>query len=198
MKAQNIQQVLCLAFAVAVVIPVVPVQAQSTPPPFVARGLPGPAHRALDPLVGDWDVTMTLYAAMGSPEKPFTAKLTTHREWIAEGHYLRDVTRGANYYRQATLGYSNMDRRYEWVTQDAVNANMMIYLGAPGSGPSHPISMVGTFTDQGILGEASVGKAIGQRTVITIQDPDHHQIDLYFTPPDSTERLVDRKVYVRR
>jgi hypothetical protein len=166
--------------------------------PLVERGLPGEGHKLLEPLVGDWVVTMTLYAAMGSPEKPYTAKLTTHREWIAGGRYLRDVTEGESFYRQGTLGYSNMDRRYEWVTQDAINTNMMIFLGIPGSGPQIPITMIGSFTDQGILGDSVAGQLVGQRTVIAIQDDDHHRIDLYLTPPGGEERLVDRKVFIRK
>jgi uncharacterized protein DUF1579 len=186
-------------FAVAVVLAASSVTAQNGggKPPLVTRGEPGPGHRALEPLVGDWDVTMTLFAAMGSPEKPYTVQLRTHREWIGGGRYLRDVSEGPDYFRQGTLGYSNMDRRYEWVTQDGINANMMIYLGRPGSGTAQPITMSGSFTDQGVLGEATVGKRVGQRTVITIQDPNHHRFDLYMTPPGGKERLVDRKVYVR-
>jgi hypothetical protein len=168
------------------------------PPPFAQRGMPGSGQKVLEPLAGDWDVTMTLFAAMGSPQKPFVAKLSCHREWIAQGRFLRDVTEGPNYFRQGTLGYSNMDKRYEWTTQDAINANMMIYLGKPGSGPGLPITMAGSFTDQGILGEADVGKRVAQRTVITLHDRDHHEIDIYFTPSGARERLVDRKVYVRK
>lgn len=188
-----------MMFALATVLTVAPATAQNadSKPPLVVRGEPGPGQHALDPLVGDWDVTMTLFAAMGSPEKPYTAKLRTHREWIANGRFLRDVSEGPNYFRQGTLGYSNMDKRYEWVTQDAMNANMMIYLGRAGSGTAQPISMTGNFTDQGILGENMAGKSIGQRTVITIQDRDHHRIDIYMTPPGGRERLVDRKDFVR-
>jgi hypothetical protein len=35
---------------------------------------------------------------------------------------------GAPYWRKGWLGYSNMDNRYEWITIDAVNSNMMIML----------------------------------------------------------------------
>jgi hypothetical protein len=160
--------------------------------------MPGAGQKALQPLEGDWDVTMTLYIATGSPQKPATTKLAAKREWIADGRFLRDVTQGDGYYRQGTMGYSNMDRRFEWVTQDGINAGMMIYLGTPGSGPKVPISMTGTFTDQGLLGETSKGKRVQQRTVVTVQDQDHHRIDLYFTPAGGKERLVGRQKFVRR
>lgn len=167
-------------------------------PPLVQRGMPSDGHRFLEPLVGDWDVAMTLFAALGTPDNPYTVKVRTAREWIANGRFLRDVSEGPDYFRQGTLGYSNVDARYEWVTQDAMNANMMIYLGVPGGGPGNPINMLGTFTDQGILGEEMVGKVVEQRTEILITGPDHHTINLFMTPPGGEEMLVDSKVFRRR
>jgi hypothetical protein len=75
-----------------------------------------------------------------------------------------------------------MDRRFEWVTQDGLNANMMIYLRAWRSGPTFPASLSGTITDQGLLGEASAGKTIRQRTLIRIDSPDRHVMEIFFTP----------------
>ena len=43
------------------------------------------------------------------------------------------------------------------------------------------IVMSGEFTDQGVLGDAYAGKNVGQRTVIRIESPDRHVIDIYFT-----------------
>jgi hypothetical protein len=83
--------------------------------------------------------------------------LICRREWIAGGRYLEDTTQGTaaggTYWRRGWLGYSNMDRRYEWVTVDAVNTTMMSYAGALGSGSKMPITMSGVFTDQGVAGE---------------------------------------------
>ena len=176
--------------------------AGAAPPPFVVRGLPGPGQEAMRPLAGDWKAVMSLYAALGTPDHPATSDdLRTHREWIAGGRFLVDVTEGTMggqpYYRKGTLGYSAMDKRFEWVTQDAMNANMMIYMGAKGSGPTFPTSLTGSFTDQGLLGESFAGRSIRQRTVIRIFDNDHHEMLIYFTPPGGKERLVDRKEYKR-
>ncbi len=186
--------VLCAGSAAAAPAP--------APPPFVVRGLPGDGQKAMQALVGDWRVEMSLFAAMGTPQHPATSTdLVAHREWIGGGRFLRDVTQGtfggSPYYRMGTLGYSNMDRRYEWVTQDGLNANMMIYKGVRASGPRFPASLAGTFTDQGLLGEASAGKTVRQRTVITIDGPDRNVMEIYFTPTGGRERLVDRKVYTR-
>src|SRR5262245_32781360 len=182
--------------------PADPPAAQSDMPIFLRRGLPGPGHDALKPLEGTWRVEMSVYMVLGTPEKPaVSTDIVCRREWVAGGRYLRDVTEGTfaatPYYRQGLLGYSNVDRRYEWVTIDGANANMMIYLGAAGTGPRLPIEMSGVFTDQGWLGEATAGKPVGMRTVIKIESADRHVFELFFTPSGGQEMLVDRKVYTR-
>jgi hypothetical protein len=190
------------AFALAVALQSAGAQPPKAPPPFAVRGMPGPGQAAMKALVGDWRVKMMLFAALGTPDKPAVSNdIRTHRTLIAGGRFLADETIGTMggqpYYRRGTLGYSNMDKRYEWATQDGLNANMMIYLGAPGAGPGFPASLTGTFTDQGLLGEKSAGKTIRQRTVITVADKDHHRIEIYFTPAGGRERLIDRKDYTR-
>ena len=59
--------------------------------------------------------------------------------------------------------------------------------------------MDGEFTDGfGLFGRRSKGTTIGQRTTITIESPDRHVIDIYFTPPGGAEVLADHGVYTRR
>jgi hypothetical protein len=74
---------------------------------------------------------------------------------------------------------------------------MMIYLGKPGSGAQMPIEVAGVFTDQGLVNEQTVGKPVGQRTVISIESNDRHVFDLYFTPPGGKKQLAMRLVYTR-
>jgi Protein of unknown function (DUF1579) len=171
-------------------------------PAFARRGLPGPGHAALAPLVGIWRVENSIYIAIGTPGQPVVSdQIICRREWVAGGRFLRDVTEGTigggPYWREGLLGYSNMDQRYEWVTADGFNANMMIYLGDKGSGARQPIVMSGVFTDQGVVGEQAAGKEVGMRTVISIESRDRHVFELYVTPPGAREFLADRKVYTR-
>jgi hypothetical protein len=57
--------------------------------------------------------------------------------------------------------------------------------------------MTGVFTDQGLIDETTAGKQIAMRTVIDIKDRDHHTIDLYFTPPERREMLIEHTEYER-
>lgn len=175
-------------------------------PLMVKNGLPNEMHKRLEALVGEWKVEKKTFMAGGSLEKPLESKgLICRREWI-EGtgnRFLRDETKGTvggnPYYRLGILGYSTIDKRYEWNTVDALNSMMMTYKGAKDSGSSSgDIVMSGEFSDQGVLGDSYVGKTIGQRTVIKIESPDRNVFELYFTPPGEKERLVDRAIYTRQ
>jgi hypothetical protein len=180
-----------------------PLVAQEPVPAWMQRGFPGAGHAALAPLVGSFRVELSIYGTMGrSPDLPplVSRDIRTTRVWIADGHYLEDTTEGTiegkPYWRRGWLGYSNIDRRYEWVTV-APLVPMMVYLGKPGSGEQMPIDMTGVFTDQGVVSEKTVGKSVVQRTVIRIESNDRHIFELYFTSPGDKEQLALRTVYTR-
>lgn len=171
-------------------------------PPFFTRGLPGPGHDAAKILAGKWRTSISLYMAVGSPDHPvISTDIVTTREWIDDGRFLQDTTTGMiggmPYWRLGLLGYDNMASCYQWMTVDNVNAGMMIYQGARGSGAHFPVNMTGTFVDQGVLGETYAGKTIGQRTEMIVKSPDEHVFNIYFTPPGEPERIADHNVYTR-
>ena len=184
-----------------------PALAQNPPgqpvPAWQQRGQAGPGQAALDRLVGSWNVELSIYATMGrSADLPpiVSNDIRTNRAWTANRYYVEDTTEGTvagqPYFRKGWLGYSNIDQRYEWVTI-APLVPMMIYLGKPGSGEKMPIEVTGTFTDQGVVSEKSVGKSVVQRTVFRIESEDRHVSELYFTPPGGKEQLAMRLVYTR-
>ncbi|MGO1051371.1 DUF1579 family protein [Crossiella sp. CA198] len=173
-------------------------------PTLVRNGQPGPAHQRLQPLIGEWEVEMRTFIAGGTAEKPLVAKdVKGTRRWV-EGtggrHLQEELTgtfNGGPYYRLGWLAHANMAKQYEFVTIDALNAAMMSYHGASDNG-SAELNMTGEFVDQGVLGDAYIGKTIRMRTVIRFETPDRQVIDLLFTPPGEPERLADRKTYTRR
>ncbi|GAA2358984.1 hypothetical protein GCM10010404_10170 [Nonomuraea africana] len=165
---------------------------------------PGPHHRVLDSLVGTWKATKTNYL-LGTDGQPVVSRdMTVKVRWIAKtgGRFLEEKTEGTlgdiTYFRLGVLGFSTIDRRYEWTTFDSVTPTAMTYRGAPVSGSPSVLSIPGEFTDPGVLGPDYRGKAIPMRTVITIRSKNKHTFDLYFTPPGQSERLVDRVVYTRK
>lgn len=190
-----------------------PADAQSAPVKLIKSAKPvGPAarqagpfgnmHQRLQALAGTWSVKKYIYMAGGTPDKPLVGTLNCRRTWIAGGRFLQDIMAGpmaalpgGQYYRMGVLGYSGIDKRYEWNTVDAFNSNMMTYKGKSGDAR---MNMVGEFTDAGVLGPANKGKVIAMRTVIQIDSRDQHTFLLYVTPPGRPEFLADRAVYTRQ
>jgi hypothetical protein len=165
---------------------------------------PGPYHRNLDPLVGTWKATKYNYILGGGGDPVVSHDITVTVKWISKtgGRFLQERTEGTlasnRYYRLGLLGFSTIDRRYEWTTFDSVTPTAMTYRGAPLTEVPSVLSIPGTFTDPGLLGPGFLGKTIGMRTVITLRPKAHPTLDLYFTPPGQLERLVDRVVYDHR
>ena len=183
--------------------PGMPTSVDQSIPDWVKRGMPREGHAALAPLVGSWSVELKIYGTVGrSPDLPpiVSNDIRTARVWVADGQYIEDTTEGTvdgqPYWRRGWLGYSNLDRRYEWITI-APRVPMMIYQGKSGSGARTPIEVTGVFTDQGLVNEKTVGKLVVQRTVIRIETNDRHMFELYFTPPRGKEQLAMRMVYTR-
>lgn len=180
-----------------------PMTSSRAVPPFVQRGLPGDFHAALKPLEGRWRAAKQIFIALGTAERPATSdQITTTRSWIGGGRHLLDITQGmiggASYYRMGVLSFSNIDHRYEFATFDGMNANSMLYKSAPLDRPGKVIMLSGTFTDQGLLGEAFAGKTIPMRTIIRIDGPDRHEIELRFDAPGGQQDiLIDRTIYTR-
>ncbi|MFF9866617.1 DUF1579 family protein [Streptomyces sp. NPDC013953] len=164
---------------------------------------PGPYHRSLDPLVGNWKATKYNYVLGTGGEPVVSRDIRVKVRWIEKtgGRFLEERTEGTlagrPYYRIGIMGYSTIDRRYEWTTFDSVTPTAMTYRGLPGTGTATEISVPGEFTDPGILGPEYTGRTILMRTVFRIDSADRHTVDLYFTPPGQRERLVDRVVYRR-
>lgn len=180
------------------------VQAQTSDldmPALIKRTTPGAGQAELKPLLGKWRVEKANFL-LGEGGKPVKSEaMTAERVMIGDGRFISDTTTGKlggrPYFRTGLLGYNNIARRYELVTADNVTPLLMSYQGRDGSVPSARIDMRGKFADPGVTGERNVGKIVAMRTEIRIIDNDHHEIDLFFTPPGKPEKLVDTMVYTR-
>lgn len=171
-----------------------------TLPPALRNGLTGAGHRRLDPLIGTFEVDKYTYFLGGTPEHPIRSTLRCDIRWLEEtgGRALlmedSGLLLGSPYFRRGTLSYATMDDRYEWVTIDNVTTAQMQFKGAPGTGDAAEIWMSGEFTDPGVLGDSYIGKHIAIRTLIRLDTPDRHTIEMHFTPPGEPERLADRMI----
>lgn len=90
-------------------------------------GTPGEAHERLDPLVGTWEVTSTMWPAPGTD--PETTTATSTISWVLGGRFLRQQVNG-DWNGQAfeglgMLGYANQLGHHELVWMDNVSTGMV-------------------------------------------------------------------------
>ncbi len=148
--------------------------------------------------MGAWKATKYNWI-LGKNGRPVVSRdFTVQTRWITKtgGRFMEEKTEGTlggrPYYRLGIMGYSNVDRRFEWTTFDSVTPTSMTYRG------ERDVSGSATISIPGVLGPEFAGKRIPMRTVIKIESKHRHIFDLYFTPPGQRERLVDRVVYTRK
>lgn len=120
--------------------------------PASARlALPGERHAWLNPLVGTWAVEMRVYPGPGA--QPIVSRdLRATRTWILGGRYLREelvgTFAGNPSNRIMTLGYNNLDERFELVSQDTFEPGQMFYVSRGGE-TANRFSLEGESTEAG-------------------------------------------------
>jgi Protein of unknown function (DUF1579) len=131
----------------------IPSRAQSADamPASTRLAMPGDKHQWLAPLAGKWNVEMLVWPAPGA--QPITSKdLTATREWILGGRYLVENLIGSfagnPSHRVATLGYNNLEERFELSTIDTFEPGQMWYRSSS-IGNARKIAMTGENTEAG-------------------------------------------------
>ncbi|MBI2870815.1 MAG: DUF1579 domain-containing protein [Candidatus Omnitrophica bacterium] len=96
------------------------------------KGSPGEAHKALEPLVGNWSYTATMWMA---PEaEPKTMSGTAAHSLIFGGRFLKQETHGAMegfppFEGLGFTGYDNMRKEYQTVWIDSMNTALITATG---------------------------------------------------------------------
>lgn len=94
---------------------------------YMKAGTPGPNHRLLDALAGEWTAEFTIYWQPDQP--PMVSQGTVKREWILDGRYLRESVDATSdmgtFSGVGYMGYNNIDGQYEFAWMD--NMSTAIY-----------------------------------------------------------------------
>ena len=159
--------------------------------------LPGPMHERLEPLVGEWRVTMRVWPAPGA--KPFTSDdFTATRTWTLGNRYLREDlegTLGGNpSSRTMFLSYNNLEERYELVSMDSFEPGQMRYAGREASAPGR-IALYGTAVEAG-GGPEPTGRRRDLRFEFEVRANGSVE-RIYTTYPGSDEFLFVEQVFTR-
>ncbi len=150
---------------------------------WMAKMQPGPNHKVLDAMLGNWEGGVKFWMAPGG--ETMESKGSVHREWQMDGRFLVEhvegVTEGQPPFKGlGLLGYNTVENRYEsvWVENMATYVTFMT-----GTYDAAKKSM--TFT--GDMIDPMTGKRAKQRHVLDMSDPNKETMVGYGIGPDGKE-----------
>jgi hypothetical protein len=97
---------------------------------------PGPAHKVLDSLVGDWNAEVKLWMAPDAP--PTVSKATAKSSWTLKKHFVKEEFdgdfMGQPFHGVSYTGYDNVRQKYNSVWIDDMSTTMVTSEGEADSG----------------------------------------------------------------
>jgi lactoylglutathione lyase len=160
---------------------------------------PAEAHRALEPLVGEWDVEVKVFVPGAS--KPDVSRGTSTRAWAFGGRFLEETLRlesesTGRYEMHITLGHNNWTGRYEWTLVGSQDTATYTYAGAPDP-ERRSFTGAGSWSFRGPDGKlVDVGMRVVSQWVG--DDRDRMSTLVYFTFPGAPESKAVEYGYTRR
>jgi len=137
-----------------------------------AAGTPGPAHKALDALVGNWKAEVTCWQEPGQSN---ISQATAKCSWILNGRFLEEEFRGEMMGKPFTgrswMGYDNIKQKYNSVWVSDMQTSMFC---SEGKGDNKVITLEGTSSC------AATGRTdVKMKAVFRFLSPDKHIFEMY-------------------
>lgn len=155
---------------------------------------PGEGHKALEPLVGNWDYTVTWWETPES--QPMKSTGSSEVKWIMGGRYLEQTATGTSmgqeFHGMGLMGYDNMKKEYTGVWIDNMGTGMMT-----STGTYDPATK--TFTEKGTFScPQDEGGEKSFRGVTTMTSADTYKYEMFVTGKDGKEARMMEIVYTRK
>lgn len=147
-------------------------------------------HAKLQVMEGDWDVHMQVWDETGALLVE-TELIRSTKALVHDGRYLREDLSGpigsGQHEKTSMLGFNNIRGRYEYMTADSYDAVILLYTTAPGAHLDD--RRIEVFADYMHAGndDAPTGTLVTIRTVIEIEDDDHHILRNFYNAPGKDE-----------
>ena len=140
-----------------------------------AAGTPGPAHKALEALVGDWKAEVKCWMEPGGAAQ--VSHATAENNWILNGRFLQQdfhgEMMGKPFNGLSLLGYDNTKQTYNSVWVSDMQTSMFVSEGKGESGNK-------VITLEGEASCAATGRTdVPMKTVFRIISPDKHIFEMY-------------------
>jgi hypothetical protein len=153
---------------------------------------PGPYHKALDPLVGDWNVEVKFWMASNQP--PTISKGTAKSSWILGERFVQEEFNGefmGKPFRGLSFtGFDNVLKKYRSVWIDDMSTTMVISEGDADTGGK-------VFTFGGDYSCPLTGeKHKPTKQVYSILSRDKHLFEMY--DPTQNDMKTMEIIYIRK
>ena len=140
-----------------------------------AAGTPGPAHRALDALVGEWKAEVKCWMEPGAP--PHVSEGTAKAGWKFNGRFVEEEFRGEMMGKPFTgrtlIGFDNTKQTFNSVWISDSQTSMFISEGK-GDAANRVI------TQEGKASCAATGRTdVPMKTVLRLLSPDKHTFEMF-------------------
>jgi len=137
---------------------------------------PGKIHQMLAHSNGTWTYENTFWMAPGAPPSKSTG--TTENKMILGGRYQESIHKGniegMEFEGHGLLAYDNGKKIFQNAWVDNMGTGIMLLEGT-WDDATHSLTLTGKGYDP------MQGKDIEMKEVITIQDDDHHMMEMYYT-----------------
>jgi hypothetical protein len=138
-------------------------------------GTPGPHHKALEPLVGEWNAEVKSWMSPDAP--PTVTKGASKAEWAMDGRFVREQFSGEMMGKPFTglslTGYDNQKQKYNSLWVDTMSTSIFTAEGTPSDG-AKVITFNGKM-DCPVTGE----KDMSVKQVLRIINKDKHIFEMH-------------------
>jgi len=156
---------------------------------------PGPAHKKLDPLVGEWTYQAKFWMAPGAP--PMEMSGTSKAAWVLDGRYIHDEIHGPAqngmppFEGHGVMGYDNHSKKYVGTWIDSMGTGISFMTGEMDAAGQ-------TLTWHHEDYDPVFNKKVKMRDVVHVTGPNAHRMEFYKTPPDGKEMKAGEITYQRK
>ena len=150
-----------------------------------AAGTPGAAHKALEPLVGNWTAEVKSWMTPGAP--PTVSQATAKSTWVMNGRFVQQEFTsdfmGKPFRGVGLTGYDNTKKKYSNVWIDDMHTSMFT---SEGEGENNVITLEGKYdcpiTDR---------KDLPMKQVLLIVSQDKHVFEMHDPTKGSDSKTME-------
>ncbi len=152
-----------------------------------AAATPGPQHKALDALVGNWKAEVKCWMEPGA--EAHVSEGTAKTNWTLNGHFLEEEFRGEMmgkaFVGRSLLGYDNIKQTYNSVWVSDMQTSIFTSEGKGDAG-NKVITLEGK-TTCAMTGQ----KDVPVKTVFRFTSPDKHIFEMYDKRTGKEEKTME-------